>query len=322
MINRLKKHKERIDESGFWIALLILGFFIFALAALTIRLGGFVLMDLTYLLGLHESVHHVKNPLVSALIFSGLAALIGLFVSGSYRAAKTLHKGIKNTKKILTSLPYTDHTVVIIETAEPTAFCVGFFKPKLVISKNLLAELDDVSKAAVVKHERYHLEHRHQLKNLLLDVVQSFLYWLPGFSSLIEIVKVNFELSADACATNGYNSTEGLTRAILSMTGSSDQAEVSALAGLTSAINERIEHIIEGRDERKPLIRSTAGKLVFSMAIIMTFMLSVPNPTWACEHPVRCLTESVEMNALSAINVTEPSSLNSASCEQELIHTP
>lgn len=87
--------------------------------------------------------------------------------------------------------------LLLVPTSRPMAFCLGLFRPRVVVSAGLLAGLDPEEQKAVVWHEAAHARAREPLKCLLARLAANTFSWVPLLRELLERYLLVKELAAD-----------------------------------------------------------------------------------------------------------------------------
>lgn len=90
--------------------------------------------------------------------------------------------------------------IIILQDDKPFAYCFGILNPKIFITTGLIAMTDKKELEIVLRHEKYHLEHRDSLILLLAMFVESLFPFLPTIKDIIRIYKTDRELLADQAA--------------------------------------------------------------------------------------------------------------------------
>ena len=88
----------------------------------------------------------------------------------------------------------------LLEHPAPVAFCIPGARPLLVLSSGMVAELDDDQLAAVVAHERAHLQEHHHLLLLPFVAWEAALPVLPAAARAHAAVRELVEMRADDVA--------------------------------------------------------------------------------------------------------------------------
>ena len=141
-----------------------------------------------------------------------------------------------------------------------TACCYGFVRPRVAISADLLARLDDQELLAVLAHEGHHLRHRDPARYLVIHALASAAFMFPVASALRHRLETRVELAADRAAL-AVTSRGALAGALLSAL--AGPAPVVGAVGL-SATEARIAHLA-GRPVLPPI---PARTVVASLGVL------------------------------------------------------
>jgi beta-lactamase regulating signal transducer with metallopeptidase domain len=90
--------------------------------------------------------------------------------------------------------------IVLFAHTKPQAFCFGIRNPKIYISTALVKLMNQAELEAILRHEKYHLEHRDTITLLLASIAESIFLFFPIVSDLIRIYRVKREVEADKAA--------------------------------------------------------------------------------------------------------------------------
>lgn len=90
--------------------------------------------------------------------------------------------------------------VVVLREDRPFAYCFGIRKPKIFLTTGLIAMIDRKELKIILRHEKYHLEHRDNLILLLAIFIESLFPFFPILTDIIRIYKTDRELLADQAA--------------------------------------------------------------------------------------------------------------------------
>src|SRR6202042_615319 len=117
---------------------------------------------------------------------------------------------------------------LLIDDAQPRAFCAGLLSPRIYVSTGALALLDDAALSAVLAHERHHARRRDPLRLAAGRVLARAVFFLPELGDLVERERALAELSADESAVGDSPANRSaLARAMLSF--SDPQAQADAI---------------------------------------------------------------------------------------------
>lgn len=92
-------------------------------------------------------------------------------------------------------------TARILDTELPFSAVVGGWQPQLVVSRGLLANLDEEHLTAVLWHEQAHIAHRDTFWFFWLGWLRRWLGWLPHTEALWQELLLLRELRADQWAS-------------------------------------------------------------------------------------------------------------------------
>lgn len=154
--------------------------------------------------------------------------------------------------------------VVIIEAAEPAAYCVAGRPPAIVVTTAALAALDRTQLAAVVAHERAHLDGRHAYVVAAVRGLAAALPRIGLFTNAATQICSLLEMCADDAAARRHGH-QPLLAGLLALSGA--LAPAHGLAAASVAVLVRAERLT---DPQKGLAqirtRVTLGGAVAAMA--------------------------------------------------------
>ena len=144
---------------------------------------------------------------MSSLVLLVAAAGVGFSLWQLVRflfAHRKLHQ-MKNVSRIPGKLQWVmnkhnlkDNSILIENGGTLTAYTIGLFKPRIVISNSLINNLTKQQLEAVVLHELYHFKNRHVLWLLLSRLISALFFFIPLIDYLSQQLKTEFELAADS----------------------------------------------------------------------------------------------------------------------------
>lgn len=132
--------------------------------------------------------------------------------------------------------------VVIIEAAEPAAYCVAGRPPAIVMTTAALAALDRTQLAAVVAHERAHLDGRHAYIVAAVRGLAAALPRIELFALAARQVCSLLEMCADDAAARRHGH-QPLLAGLLTLSGAI--APAHALAAASVAVLVRAERLTD-----------------------------------------------------------------------------
>ena len=173
-------------------------------------------------------------------------AVLGLGLLGTValaRAARSAVGQIRAARRLTRAIPVLgereigDQRVRVIAGTRAQAFCVGFLRPHIYVSRVALERLTECELAAVVAHEAHHARRRDPLRQVLLTVLADSLFFLPGLRRLEQRYQELAELAADEAAVTALGSGSALAAAIL-------QFEDGGTDGAVGVAAERVDHLL------------------------------------------------------------------------------
>lgn len=133
-----------------------------------------------------------------------------------------------------------DRDVVVIEASVPAAYCVAGRPPAIVVTTAALAALDETQLAAVVAHERAHLNGRHAY---VVAAARGLTVALPScglFASAAAHINTQLEMCADDVAVRRHG-RQPLLAGLLTLSGATTPAH--GLAAARIAVLARAERL-------------------------------------------------------------------------------
>jgi Zn-dependent protease with chaperone function len=223
--------------------------------SLALGIGGLLLATAAVTTAI-ASVHHgstgSRPVLVAGLHFTyptlnGAAALLlGLAATGAVAIVLGLlaswrqlrgHRSLVDQIGVVEPLDE-DARVNVIADPLPQAFCAGYLRPKVYVSRRTVELLTEAELAAVLAHEHHHRRVRDPLRLAYARIVSEALFFLPVLRSLSERYAELAELSADGAAVRANAGEAGpLASALLAF----DENGPPGVAGISS---ERVDSLL------------------------------------------------------------------------------
>ncbi|MCV7225955.1 M56 family metallopeptidase [Mycolicibacterium komossense] len=135
--------------------------------------------------------------------------------------------------------------VVVIEASEPAAYCVAGRPPAIVVTTAALATLDEIQLAAVVAHERAHLDGRHAYVVAAVRGLAAALPKVALFGSAAAQIGSLLEMCADDAAARRHG-RQPLLAGLLALSGAGTPAHGLAAAG--GAVLVRAERLTDPQE--------------------------------------------------------------------------
>jgi hypothetical protein len=198
------------------------------------------------------------------LALAGLGAIVlATLVRGAWsqlRAYRSFVRGIP----VLGPLP--GHPEVsLIDDADPQAFCAGYVRPRVYISRGALELLSEAELGAVLSHEQRHRSSRDPLRFACGRLLSQALFFLPALRPLTDRYEEIAEQNADQAAVRASAGEPGpLAAALLAF----DAATPAGAAGIS---NERVDSLL-GQAPRwrlpSPLIAASLATLCALVVLV------------------------------------------------------
>lgn len=181
-----------------------------------------------------------------------------------------------------------DVPVDMVPSATVNAFCAGVIRPRVLVTKGLLARLDDDELRAAVMHELEHARARGPLKVALAHIATRTLFWLPALGDLLDRYVLLSELAADRAAIRA-TSRSALAGALSEVVdGPPRLAGAVALADFAAP---RIDRLFDPRAELPPIFRRSSLLAGLAALGLVAFVL-------VCS-PHLGLGESAQLHSMS-----------------------
>lgn len=156
--------------------------------------------------------------------------------------------------------------------SQPSAFCIGILRPRVVLTDGLLARLDAEERAAVVWHEGTHARAHEPLKCLLARLAVRTFFWMPLLGEVLDRYLLAKELDADRRATMN-TSRSALAGALTEVAGQSTPAAAVGLAEFSAA---RIDRLFDSGAPLPRLFR--VRSIILTFASVGTLLLALAFP--------------------------------------------
>ena len=196
-----------------------------------------------------QGAHHVAiadlqftYPAVNAAaaILLALAALGAAVLATVVRAAwRQLHGHRRFMHELPLLGPLPGHPgVTVIDDPSPQAFCAGYLRPSVYVSRGALELLSEAELAAVLSHEDRHRSTRDPLRFACARVLSQALFFVPALRPLRDRYEELAEHTADEAAISATAGEPGpLAAALLAF----EEASPAGTAGIS---NERVDSLL------------------------------------------------------------------------------
>lgn len=170
------------------------------------------------------------------------------------------------------------------------AFTHGLVSPRVVVSQELCASLDDAELEAVLRHEGAHAQRRDPLRVLVARTLNTLLVFIPFTRSAIEAYLCRLELSADRIAVTAMADVLPLASALQRVMLQPRRDFAGAAVSGLSATDVRIDHLL-GLDTSPALIAPPPNRIHLALfwLIALTTLCAFVASTASAVHTGLCL---------------------------------
>jgi hypothetical protein len=182
--------------------------------------------------------------------------------------ARSALRQMAASRRFLSSLPTSGRTITLeggscrlIEARAPEAFCAGYLRPQVYLSRGALEQLSPAELRAVVAHELHHVRRRDPLRLLLARSLADGLFFIPLLRRTSERYADLGELAADEAAVRRLGTRAPLASALLQLSG--PPAEPAPVVGIAP---ERVDHLMGDPEAgRWRIPRAPAGRSALAL---------------------------------------------------------
>jgi Zn-dependent protease with chaperone function len=143
---------------------------------------------------------------------------------------------------------------VLVDHAQPAAYCVAGPRPTVIVTTGALQALDPGQLDAVLAHERAHLAYRHHRLLAIARIGCQALPFIPLTRDAATQIARLIEMHADDAAT-GARDGEVLATALVALASTAATAPVPAVPGLAAAATDAVQRIQRMLSPAEPLGR-------------------------------------------------------------------
>jgi Zn-dependent protease with chaperone function len=158
---------------------------------------------------------------------------------------------------------------VLVDHAQPTAYCVAGPHPTVIVSTGALQTLDSDQLDAVLTHERAHLAYHHHRLLAIARIGSQVLPFIPLTRNTATQIARLIEMHADDAATRARDG-EALATALVALASTASPAPGLAAAA-TDAV-QRIQRLLSPAEPlgrvRRQLLRAGAGALALTPVLL------------------------------------------------------
>lgn len=163
----------------------------------------------------------------------------------------------------------------VVDVSSPIAFCYGLFRPRVLVSRGLVADLTPLELEALLLHEREHVRQRDPLKVAIGRMLASGVFFVPAIGALYRRYLVEKELAADQAAIAAQGSASSLMTAVaVFLERGTRPAAPTFSTGADEVLDARVGALLGDpvRLDAVPLTRSAA----VTMLAVLPLVLAAP----------------------------------------------
>jgi beta-lactamase regulating signal transducer with metallopeptidase domain len=241
---------------------------------------GLLLADQSFAVPSSQAISEACDNWISA---GGPAALLGLAiaalaVTSILLGIRSVHRQVKASRRYLAKLPIGSESVEIdgtqfhlIECDRPQAFCAGYLRPRIYLSRGVRRQLDADELSAVVAHEAHHATRCDPLRLLAARALADSLFFVPILRRISERYRALGELAADEAAVSMVRDRGPLASALLKFSEPGVQP-----APVVSIAPERVDNLLgDPEAARWKLPASQLGRSALVLAALAATVLLV-----------------------------------------------
>ena len=225
-------------------------------------------------------------------------AVLGLGLLGTVALARAVRSAVRQIRagrrlgravQVLGEQEIAHHRVRMVAGTRSQAFCAGFLRPRIYVSRVTLARLSEAQLAAVLAHETHHARRRDPLRQAGLTVLADSLFFLPGLRRLEQRYRELAELAADEAAVATVQDASLLAAAML-------QFDDGDTPGAVVVAAERVDHLLGSPPRWDVPISMLAGSILTVAALLAVTLLAASAAS--ARNSVGALAEQLCMTAM------------------------
>lgn len=226
--------------------------------------------------GLPPDIEHLSGLLGAILLTIGVAWLATVAVSEGRRRRRERRSQL-STLRLAASRD--DANTLWLLHDRPLAFCIAGRPGVVVATDGLHRHLSPEAVAAVITHERAHLQSRHHLVVVATDLLARCVPFLPLFRRASAAVRELVELAADASAVRTHG-REAVHAALLSVT--ANGVPGTALAMGREGVAARLDRLRQLQPPSRPVRSATTSLGIALLPLLAGGLLLLGVGIFAC----------------------------------------
>lgn len=184
------------------------------------------------------------------------------------------------------------HVVFTIsDEDELTAYTTGLIRPRIVVSRSLIRQVNRSQLEAIILHEFYHVQNRHVWWLLLTRATSALLFFVPLIGYLAQQLKTEFELAADSFVVQKQKTRHHICSSLALNLKYANSVMPHFAA---SPIEQRVESLITKKSVPEKVRKSQLGISLLSIGFMIGLIFIQPDQataTFSNQISVVCLVE-------------------------------
>lgn len=197
-------------------------------------------------------------------------AAVGLGLRSILRQTSASRRYLVAQRPLSESIEIDGVRCQLVDCDEPRAFCAGYLRAQIYLSRGARERLEPAELRAVVAHEAHHRRRRDPLRLLAAQALAEALFFIPILRRISERYAALGELAADEAAVKALGGRGPLASALLKFSESSAQP-----VAVVSLAPERVDHLMgdpevaRWRLPHSPLARSALAIAALAAASLL-----------------------------------------------------
>ncbi len=221
--------------------------------------------------------------LALGLIYTLVKIIVAVFKIYAFR--KTLVKTVSQDSEHIDMVSNTlglQSKVTLLNQVKPQAFCFGILNPKIYVSTGLVAMMNDKELEVILRHEKYHMDHKDSLAFMLATIVESFFPFFPVISDFIRVYRTDREVQADIMAIGEHDDKHSLAEVLKKLLQYEPSIRPTFIASIISedALEARIQSLLF---QKTNYHKVQARNLIFSFLSLIVLIGLMVSPVNAIE---------------------------------------
>lgn len=169
----------------------------------------------------------------------------------------------------------------VADVGVPLAFCYGYIRPRILVSRGLAESLTQDQFAALLIHEREHLRQRDPLKVAVGRLLTATVFFVPALGALYRQFLVEKELAADHAVIGEQGSGDALAAALAVFLDGARPAHPSTAVGAEEALDLRIDALLGEPTRLGPTVGHSPllGSFAVALLAVLPLLLGPTGPS-------------------------------------------